>query len=337
MRSISLTLFIFILIFPNNLKSQAPIITEYECPNPDNSFRGLSVLNDSSIWVSSNQGQVWYFQVGGGWENRSPKGYEAIQWRDIEAFNDSTALILSAGSPGLVLKTSDAGTTWREVYRDDSPHIFFDAMDFYGQQSGFAFADAEEEYLGMIETQDGGETWHKWENTLALKVWPQQGGFAASGSCIKVLNDSSWALVLGGKQAIFNYTVNKKGFSINLPLDEGGPSKGAFSLDFKNKDTLIVVGGDYRADSLSNKTITVSFDGGQTWKAPFFPKNLGKHYWSCVQWDEYRIVLCSRFGSAISLNNGGHWHYLQQGFYTSEGLWFSGPNGRIGRLKVAYK
>ncbi len=326
-----------ILYMLSSFYSQAQNIEEFICPNSGNSFRGISALSDSSVWVSSNQGQVWYFQLGRGWENRSPKNYETIQWRDIEAFNDSTALILSAGSPGLVLRTEDYGRTWVEAYRDDDPKIFFDAMDFWDTKRGVAFADAQDVHLGMIETKDGGRTWSKKDTSGSLLVWPQQGGFAASGTCIHCYGDSSWALILGGKEALFKFEDHQskeEGLNgLKIPfMDFGAPSKGAFSLDFKSADTLIVVGGDYRADSLSEQSIAISYDGGQSWKAPDFPSELKSRYWSCVQWQGNQIILCSRFGTAISNDNGKSWEVLKNGFYSVDGLWFSGPDGRIGRL-----
>lgn len=308
----------------------------FTCPDSTNGFRGISALNDSAVWLSSSQGQVWFYSLSGGWENRSPKGYSAIQWRDIEAFSDSSAVILSAGSPGLVLRTEDRGQSWQETYRDDSPEIFFDAMDFWDAKRGMAFSDAQEKHLGIIETRDGGKTWQKWKDQAATLVWPKQGGFAASGSCIHTLGDSAWAIVLGGKQALYieQSSSNRR---INLPLDEGAPSKGAFSIDFKTNDTIIVAGGDYLADSLSNRSVCISYDGGSHWFNPDFPQAISQRYWSCVQWQKQALFLSSRFGIALSPDNGASWQFFNTGFYSIEGIWLSGPDGRLGRITTAYK
>lgn len=310
-------------------------LSHFTCPDSTNSFRGLSAVNDQSAWFSSNQGQVWYFEVAKGWDNRSPKGYENIQWRDIEAFNDSAALILSAGSPGLVLRTEDAGRTWTETYRDDDPKIFFDAMDFWDDKRGVAFADAQGLFLGMIETEDGGRSWIKKDSTfLALLVWENQGGFAASGSCIHCIGEEGWAIVLGGQQAnLIVHETSHLGYSSTMiELDYGEPSKGAFSIDFKTNDTLIVVGGDYRADSLTEKSVVVSYDAGKSWQVPDIPRELKARYWSCVSWEGQRIILCSRFGTAISSDNGKSWEVFPEGFYSTDKNWFSGPDGRVARL-----
>lgn len=306
------------------------------CPDSSNGFRGIAALNDSMVWLASSKGQVWFYSLSGGWENRSPEAYGAIQWRDIEAFNDSTALILSAGSPGLVLRTEDRGLSWQESYRDDSPEIFFDAMDFWDAKRGIAFADAIENHLGLIETHDGGKTWFKWPDHLATQVWPKQGGFAASGTCIHTKGDSAWAIVLGGKQALYTES-GETNHSVNLPLDEGQASKGAFSIDFKSNDTLIVVGGDYRADSLSNRSICISYNKGLNWFNPDFPDSITQRYWSCVQWQKQALFLSSRFGIALSHDNGRSWQFFDTGFYSIDGVWLSGPDGKLGRITVSYK
>ncbi len=316
------------------LSGQSLQIIEKVCPVSENSFRGLSALSENEVWLSSNQGQVWFYSAEKGWEDRSPRNYESTQWRDIEAFNDSTAIILSAGSPALVLRTDDGGKQWTETYRDEDPDIFFDAMDFWDESRGVAFADAQGDYLSMIETLDGGRSWSLKDSSNSLLVWPNQGGFAASGTCLHTYKDSSWFIVLGGKQAIMVYDDPGKLLGHTLPLDSGAASKGAFSIDFKNRDTIIVVGGDYRADSLTKNSVTVSYNGGFDWIKPDFPSELNERYWSCVQWQRNRIILCSRFGTAISLDNGKNWEVLKQGFYSTDGIWFSGPQGRLGRLSI---
>ncbi len=336
MKSIFWYLPLFILSINPKLGAQVQVV-EYQCPVSENSFRGLSASSDSTVWLSSNQGQVWFYSLKEGWSNRSPNFHEDIQWRDIEAFNDSTAVILSAGSPALVLRTEDYGQSWQMVYRNTHPDIFFDAMDFNQKGIGYAFADALDDYLGVIVSNDFGKSWQELSPYSNTKVRSQQGGFAASGTCLLALGDSAWALVLGGETASYIRLDKEENYHHELPMDKGAPSKGAFSLDYKNQDTLIVVGGDYLADSLSNQSICLSADGGQSWTAPYFPKELSSRYWSCVKWQGNRLILCSRFGTAISMDNGQTWQYHNNSFYSNDGLWFSGPNGRLGRLIVSYK
>jgi len=320
-----------------SLKGQNEDFRLFQCPDSSNNFRALSTLNDTTIWLASDQSQVWFFSLPNQWENRSPKGYEGVLWRDIEAMDDSSAIILSAGAPALILRTEDAGQTWQECFRDDSPSIFFDAFDFWDTNRGLAFADAQESHITIIETMDGGKSWQKWDSILDLKVSPKQGGFAASGTCLHCYDQNSWAIVLGGIQARILGMHKGQSLKALLAMNDGEASKGAFSIDAKNADTLLIGGGDYRADSLSTQSLLWSTDAGKSWEPVPFPKPLSQRYWSCVQWQGSHIVLCSRFGMAYSFDNGMNWQYSAEGFYSCQGQWLSGPKGLIARFNSAYK
>lgn len=334
--SIKLLISNMVLGLPLMLCAQKkPTIQEFTCPDARNSFRAISVIDQNSLWIASDQKQVWFFNTEQGWQDRSPTNYpdQDILWRDIHAYDDSTALILSAGAPGLILRTQNAGQSWKEVYRDDDPSIFFDAFDFKGAVAK-AFSDAHGSYLRMIESKDSGQSWTPYlVNSEMLKVSQNQGGFAASGTCLRLMDENQSILVLGGPNALFKKISSDKPLSIILPLDAGEASKGAFSVDYKNEDSLIVVGGDYRADSLSARSVALSFDGGKSWQLASAWPELQHSYWSCVSWKRDVIVICSRFKSAISNDNGATWQIINQGFYSYEKGWFSGPKGRIGRLR----
>lgn len=45
-------------------------------------------------------------------------GYEEIDFRDVEAFSDREAVLLSAGSPLLIFHTMDGGQTWMAISND---------------------------------------------------------------------------------------------------------------------------------------------------------------------------------------------------------------------------
>ena len=63
-------------------------------------LRGLSVVSSSVVWASGSQGTVLRTVNGGAtWQNVGPPGTETLQFRDIEAFDASNAVILSIG-PG---------------------------------------------------------------------------------------------------------------------------------------------------------------------------------------------------------------------------------------------
>src|SRR5688572_17295449 len=78
------------------------------------SLRGLSVVNDMVVWASGSNGTVGRSSDGGkNWKWITVKGFEKRDFRDIEAFNSTTAVIMSVDAPAYILKTNDAGESWK--------------------------------------------------------------------------------------------------------------------------------------------------------------------------------------------------------------------------------
>src|SRR5687767_15448661 len=95
------------------------------------SLRGLSVVNDQVIWVSGSNGTVGKSTNGGkNWKWMTVKGFEKNDFRDIEAFDASTAIIMSVDAPAYILKTIDGGETWKVVFENRTKGMFLDAMEF---------------------------------------------------------------------------------------------------------------------------------------------------------------------------------------------------------------
>ena len=110
--------------------------------NDKTSLRGLSVVNDRVIWVSGSNGTVGRsLDSGNTWKWITIKGFEKNDFRDIEAFDETTAVIMAIGEPAYILRTADAGETWKVVYESNSPGMFLDAMEFWNETSGIVVGD----------------------------------------------------------------------------------------------------------------------------------------------------------------------------------------------------
>ncbi len=97
------------------LSAQTPMV-DIMTSGTNSSLRGLSVVNDHIIWVSGTNGTVGKSTNGGkNWKWMTVNGFEKTDFRDIEAFNANTALIIGIGEPAYVLKTNDGGDSWRVV------------------------------------------------------------------------------------------------------------------------------------------------------------------------------------------------------------------------------
>jgi photosystem II stability/assembly factor-like uncharacterized protein len=93
----------------NFLWSQTPHV-EILTSGTKTSLRGLSVVNDNVVWVSGSNGTVGRSNNGGkNWNWFTVKGFEKTEFRDIEAFDASTAVIMGIAEPAHILKTTDGG------------------------------------------------------------------------------------------------------------------------------------------------------------------------------------------------------------------------------------
>src|SRR4051812_22656798 len=104
-------------------------------PGSKASLRGLSVVDDKTVWVSGSAGTVGRSLDGGDtWKWMTVKGFEKIDFRDIKAFDRKTAVIMGITDPAYILKTTDGGDNWKIVFEDKRKGMFLDAMDFWNDR-----------------------------------------------------------------------------------------------------------------------------------------------------------------------------------------------------------
>ncbi|MCU0441587.1 MAG: YCF48-related protein [Bacteroidia bacterium] len=226
------------------------------------SFRGLSVVNDQTIWVSGSRGTIARSVDGGQtFVYKQLKGYEKSDFRDIEAFDSKRAIVMSSGTPALILKTSDGGETWKEVFRKNDSAYFLDAMDFWDEKRGMLVGDPIHNHFVLLQTTDGGETWQELDTSQTPIAMEGEAVFAASGTSLRCWGKNEYGIVTGGTKARFiRHLV--KWESLNLPLPQGDNGQGAFSFVKLNKDNYFIVGGDYKCDTCaSNPTSCVTIKG----------------------------------------------------------------------------
>ena len=126
----------------------------------DASLRGLSVIDDRVAWASGGEGQVGITTDGGAtWRFARVAGHEERDFRDVEAFSATRALIVAAGAPGLILETTDGGATWRQRFRDDRPEVFLDAIDCLDQRRCLVLGDPIDGRFLLLASEDGGLSW----------------------------------------------------------------------------------------------------------------------------------------------------------------------------------
>lgn len=298
------------------------------------SLRGLSVVNDEVVWVSGTEGTVGRSIDGGEtWEWKTVKGFEKADFRDIEAFDKNTAIIMGIADPAYILKTTDGGQNWKVVFTDTTKGMFLDAMEFWNEQSGIVIGDPLGDKIFIARTFDGGETWRGLPVSNIPTADKGEAFFASSGTNVRKLSKQEAVFVSGGLRSRL-FIRDKK---IDLPLIQGKESTGANSMAVKNKKTMIIVGGDFNAKNDTVKNCVISLDGGQSFTSPV----AGPHgYRSCVEYlGKTNWISCGLNGVDYSSDEGQNWSWIsRESFHAvrkakkGKAVFFSGGGGRIGKL-----
>ena len=298
------------------------------------SLRGLSVVDNNIAWVSGSNGSVGKTIDGGKtWKWMPVKGFEKNDFRDIEAFDEKTAVIMAISEPAFILRTTDGGDSWKVVFEDHKKGMFLDAMEFWNDQSGIVIGDPIDGRFFIGRTFDGGKTWRTIPEQFKPIADTGEACFASSGTNIRKLNKSEAVFITGGMSAHV-FIRDKK---ISLPLIQGTESTGANSIAVKNNKTMIVVGGDFLAKDATAKNCAITTDGGLHWSAP---KKAPSGYRSCVEYlKKDSWITCGLNGVDISNDNGTNWKPISdQSFHVcrkakkGNTVYFAGGNGKIGKL-----
>ena len=326
-------LFLFVICFAS-LTTLAQTVKLLKSDNSKASLRGLSVVNDDVVWVSGSAGSVGRSVDGGEtWAWTTVKGFEKIDFRDIEAFDKNTAIIMGIADPAYILKTTDGGANWKVVFEDTSKGMFLDAMEFWNEQSGIVIGDPIGDKIFIARTFDGGETWRGIPTANIPTADTGEAFFASSGTNVRKLSKQEAVFVSGGLRARL-FIRDKK---IDLPIIQGKESTGANSVAVKNKKYLIVVGGDFTTKDSAVKNCFITKDGGQTFIAPV----IGPHgYRSCVEYlGKRNWITCGLNGVDYSTDDGQNWVWISKDSFHAvrkakkgKAVYFSGGGGRIGKL-----
>jgi photosystem II stability/assembly factor-like uncharacterized protein len=330
---------LLLAIATTNCYAQNPAIEMLHSGNGV-SLRGLSVVNDNVVWVSGSKGTVGRTSNGGKtWNWFVVKGFEKKDFRDIEAFDGATAIIMAVEEPGYILKTNDGGNSWKVVYENKTKGMFLDAMEFWNEQSGIVIGDPVNGRFFVARTFNGGDSWQDIPFDNRPVADSGEACFAASGTNVRVLDRDEAVFVSGGTKSRL-FTKNEPAL---LPIIQGKETTGANSIAVKDYTKLkggkkmIVVGGDYIADSSVIKNCFYSNDGGKTWKEP---ENGPHGYRSCVEFfAKTHVFACGLNGVDHSRDGGKNWKWIsKEGFHVCRAaklggqVYLAGANGKIARI-----
>lgn len=296
------------------------------------SMRGISALNDNLVWVSGSAGTVGRSLDGGvTWNWITVPGFEKRDFRDIEAFDENTAIIIAVAEPGNILKTTDGGKTWATVYTDTTKGVFMDAMDFSDAKNGIVVGDPINGQVYLRVTKDGGNTWSPYKGD-PIKVEKGEAFFAASGTNIILQGRDKFIAVSGGMIS----RLLQPGSAVLLPMVKGKETTGAYSFAIY-KDQVAVVGGDYMAPKeTTGNCVIFKLSQPGSFRTPVAPPS---GYMSGVEFIAAgQLICCGTMGVDISGDIGMHWTSISKDSYnvvkrskTGRSVFLAG-DGKVSKL-----
>lgn len=278
--------------------------------NTGASFRGLSVVDNRVAWVSGTKGYVGIStNAGNDWQFRQVKGYEQCDFRSVYAFDDKRAVIANAGAPAYILITKDGGVNWTMVYKNTDSAAFIDGLCFWDNKNGIVYGDPIDGRLLVLRTNDGGQTWQANPEANRPMLEKEEASFAASGTAIRCMGKNKVIIATGGKTSRLLVSDNKgmSWESISTPIIHSLSSTGIFSFACADNN-IIIVGGDYKRDSLCTDHVFITKDGGKHWQAPATPT---RGYRECVEIINNKTAIATGPGGTdITYDLGLHWQPL---------------------------
>ncbi|HEY2461108.1 MAG TPA: hypothetical protein VGI16_09875 [Candidatus Acidoferrum sp.] len=316
----------------------------------DTNLRGVSVKYDEGssgtrnyfVWASGSHGVILRsVNSGKGWKQLAVAGGEDLDFRDIEAFDDQLAYVMSSGDgdKSRIYKTVDGGAHWKLQYSNRLPGFFLDSLACDSATHCVALSDPVGGKFLVLSTDDG-EQWKELPRDKMPEALPTEGAFAASGTAIALCTSGIYFGTGGPKARVFHSGDHGASWTVvETPMASGNASSGIFSVACGENETVIAVGGDYQQPASANRVAIYSGDGGATWTVP--AKQPGGYRSAVGVFSAQDLAAVGPSGTDVSHDGGVSWTHTDAmnlnavGFEGGEG-WAVGAKGLIARFKNRY-
>lgn len=306
-------------------------------------LRGASAVSERVAWASGANGTVVRTVDGGAtWQARPVPGAERLDFRDVDAFSESIAYILSIG-PGeasRIFKTIDGGARWIEQFKNTDPKVFLDAMTFRDVNRGFAFSDSVDGAFVILRTSNGGTTWEQIPAEGLPPALDGEGAFAGSGTNIAIVGDAIW-IGTTASRVLQSHNSGRTWTVTATPLATGNAT-GIFSIAFRDARHGVAVGGNYTKEGEAVDNAVFTADGGRTWALATRGLSGFRSVVATIPGTTSSFIAVGPSGADRSDDDGHTWTPMgSAGFHafsfaprTKTG-WGAGERGRIARLQLS--
>ena len=292
------------------------------------------------VWASGSAGTfLRSTDAGAHWQAGKVPDAEKLDFRDVQAFDDKTALLMAAGlgQSSRVYKTTDAGAHWTLTLQNQEPKGFFDAFAFWDRTHGILLGDPVDGKFTVFVTDNGGDTWTRATQPPAL---PGEGAFAASGTCITVQGTKNAWFGTGGLNVarVFHTSDRGKTWTASpTPLAQSAASAGVFSVLFNDAHRGFAIGGDYQKPTASAQTLALTEDAGASWTSATIPSGFRSALFHLSK--PNLLLSVGTSGSDFSSDGGHTWKTFSTGnFNVVAGvrsyIWAAGPKGSLAKLSI---
>ena len=276
-------------------------------------MRGMRIFFLFLLLALQAKARWWEVQTSG--IDSNLRGVSAAYAQDAKGAR--TPVVWASGSNGVILRSVDAGKTWKRLHVAGGDTLDFRGIVAFSAAAAYAMSSGEGEKSRIYKTVDGGETW-----TLQY-TGNRKEIFLDSIACLSETHCYALSDPLDGKFLLLTTTDGRHW----NPLPSGTlpaalPGEGAFAA---SNTCLLLTGGEiFFGTGGPAARVFHSLDSGHTWtvsETPLAHGNASSGIFSIARGNKNEVVVVGgdyqdpKRASAVagySLDNGKTWRLSEQ-------------------------